>query len=183
MWYASTNKTDRHNIAEILLTTIHQTNYAFISMKYIYIIIPHTTSFLAVGNNIISFIDDKIYIFHWYKCIIGFDVWCLTIFQLYCGGQFYWWRKSEYSEKTTDLSKVTDKLYHMLYWVHIAWAGFKLTTLVMIGTDCICSCNPTIIRSRPANLGVAILITYDFKMSYLSWHVLSYYRLQPYNMD
>ena len=25
----------------------------------------------------------------------------------------------------------------MLYWVHLAWAGFKLTMLVVIGTDCI----------------------------------------------
>ena len=25
----------------------------------------------------------------------------------------------------------------MLYWVHFAWAGFELITLVVIGTDCV----------------------------------------------
>jgi hypothetical protein len=28
-------------------------------------------------------------------------------FQLYRGGQFYWWRKTECTEKTTDLPQVT----------------------------------------------------------------------------
>jgi len=83
-------------------------------------------------------------------------------FSLYHGGQFYWWRKAEYPEKTSYLPQVTDKLYRILFNLilylfhedfiqpeatssspHIVvstCAGIELTILVVIGTDYIGSC-------------------------------------------
>jgi len=54
------------------------------------------------------------------------------IFQLYRGCQFYWLRKPEYAEKTTDLSKVTDKLHSLIdksqlfYYIQIISLSFTL---------------------------------------------------------
>ena len=56
---------------------------------------------------------------------MGVGLWCLashsTMFQLYRGGQYYWWRKPEYPWKTPTCRKSLTKLYHIiLFRVHMS---------------------------------------------------------------
>jgi hypothetical protein len=55
--------------------------------------------------------------------LVWYGLWCLTPLSTLNN---YCWRKPEYPEKTTDLSQVTDKLYHLtLVRVHLALNGVR----------------------------------------------------------
>jgi hypothetical protein len=67
------------------------------------------------------------------------SLWCLmplsTIVQLFCGGQFYWWRKPE---KTTDLYFSTGSITKVLsHAQHSTITAIPSTTYIWLNMICL----------------------------------------------
>jgi hypothetical protein len=146
---SSTNKIDCHDITEILLKVVLNTIALTLLFCIVSIILIHTYLIKVVLNTIILTLRKLahyiyIIIFYCYRfCILISSFFHNKVRAMVFNTTFndisvISWQSILLVEETTDLSQVTDKLYHIkLYWIHLAWAGFELTMLVVIGTDCI----------------------------------------------
>ena len=62
--------------------------------------------------------------------VVGLSLWCWSqlskIFQLYHGGQFYWWRKPSYQEKNTALPQETHHVVSKTFYMKLFHNYIKL---------------------------------------------------------
>ena len=79
--------------------------------------------------------SNRIYLHEQVQCssrVIVFNT-ISTIFQLHHGSQFYWWRNRR--KPSTWSKSLTNYITKYCIKYTLPWAGFKHTTLVVIGTD------------------------------------------------
>ena len=90
-----------------------------------------------------------------------------TIFQLYGGGQLYWWRKPEDLGKNHWPVASHWQIYHIMLYT-LPWSRCELTTSMVKGTDCIGSCK-SIYHTITAMMAHIYTYIYIFELTERGW--------------
>ena len=115
-----------------------------------------------------------------YLWLVG--LWCLTalstIFQLFRGSQFYWWRKQEYNETNQPVASHWQIYHIMLYQVHLTTSHWQIYHIMLYQVHLTTShwqtLSHNVVSNTPHHKSLTHIMLYQVHLTTSHWQTLSH---------